>query len=438
MLSLRFDAVMAARIGAEGLSESDLDEGLAAARQAYEACGRPGFAALPAQRETATRVREFAARARRRFKSVVHIGIGGSALGAIAVCSALSDRFHNERARPRLYFLDNVDPEETASLFSLVKPRETLFHVVTKSGETTETLAGFLVALDRAKHSIKGKWRDHFVVTTDRDRGFLRRWAADERIASFEIPADVGGRFSALSPVGLLPAALAGIEPQELLDGAEAAQADHTLAVALAAIPWLLDTRRGKRIHVMMPYSRALRDLADWFRQLWAESLGKSAKVGPTPVLALGATDQHSQVQLYTEGPNDKLFLLVRAMSVRADAAIPAALKDPSCDFLHGRRMSEVIDAELRGTEAALAAAGRPVVTLQFPSISAWAVGAFLQSFMWATAIAGRLYGVDPYTQPGVEAGKKAAFALLGRPGYEASRAEIEKSLTGDARHQVR
>lgn len=429
MLTLRYDNVMAPRVDA-GLSDADLAEGLEMAKAAVQRVGQPGFTQVQDLRVVAKRVKAFAAK-RRKFKNVVQIGIGGSALGAIAIQSALSHRFHNEADEPRFYVLDNVDPEETAALFDVIDPKQTLFHVVTKSGETTETLAGFLIALDRVRKKVKRGWENHFVATTDPSKGFLRKWVGKE-IESFEVPPAIGGRFSVLTPVGLIPAALLGIDPVAMVDGAVAAQEKLELAGTIAALSWLVDGRRGKHIHVMMPYARALKDLADWWRQLWAESLGKNLATGPTPVVALGATDQHSQVQLYTEGPNDKFFMLLQVAKFRKDVKIPAVLKDPSVDFLHGRTIGEILEAERKGTEAALASAGRPVAVLSFDEVTPASIGAFFQTFEWATAIAGQLYGVNPFDQPGVEAGKKAAFALLDRPGYESQKADVlERIGTG-------
>jgi glucose-6-phosphate isomerase len=444
MLRLRFDNVFDTRVGPEGLSAYDYTDGLEKARDAVAAVGAPGFTKLAALREAAVKVKAFAARRRKRCRNFVQIGIGGSALGAIAIQTALRPRWNNESATPRLYCLDNVDPEETAELFDHLDPKETIFHIVTKSGETTETLAGFLIALDRVRRKLKTKWQDHFVVTTDAEKGFLRAWVDREKIASFAVPPDVGGRFSVLTPVGLVPAAFAGIDPLALLDGAAAAQRDLNIATKLALLPFLLDTRQKKRIHVMMPYARALKDLADWHRQIWAESLGKNLTlngqacvVGPTPVVALGATDQHSQVQLYTEGPNDKFFLLLQVAKFRADIKIPRALDEASLDFLPGRRVGEILEAERMGTEAALTAASRPNATLTLGEISPRSVGAFFQTFAWATAIAGRLYNVNAFDQPGVEAGKKAAFALLDRKGYESQKADVLKQLESDPRFTI-
>lgn len=451
MLTLRYQNAMAARVGSGGLTDRELSTALKAARPGWKRFlrgkGRPGFAALPYRENVLAKLESFARQVRGKFRNLVQIGIGGSSLGAAALTGALLDRFHNERFRPRLYFLDNVDPEETASLFERIDPEETLFHVVTKSGETTETVAGFLVALERLQRKVKRPGA-HLVVTTDRRKGFLRRFAAAEGLRTFEIPANVGGRFSVLSPVGLLPAAVAGIRIEDVAAGAILADElcsrrdlRENPAAMYAVISHLMDARHGRGIHVLMPYARALRDAADWYRQLWAESLGKKkgdGHVGPTPVVALGATDQHSQIQLFVEGPQDKLVTFVTLRTYRKEVVIPAVVRDPSADFLHGKGFGDLLIAEQRGTEAALVAAGRPSLTLELTQVSPRTLGAFFFFFEMATVFAGSLYGIDPFDQPGVEAGKRAAFALLGREGYRDRAAQVAGLLETDPKYVIR
>ena len=451
MLTLRYQNAMSSHAGRGGLTDRELTSALKTSRPVIRSVIRSrsklGFASLPYRESVFSRIEAFARRIRGRFRNFVQIGIGGSSLGAAALTGALLDRFHNERSRPRLYFLDNVDPEETASLFERIDPSETLFHVVTKSGDTTETIAGFLVALERLKRKVK-RPGSHLVVTTDRKKGFLRRFANTEDLRAFEIPANVGGRFSVLSPVGLLPAAVAGIRIEEVAAGAILADElcsrrdlRENPAAMYAVISHLMDARHGRRIHVMMPYARALKDAGDWFRQLWAESLGKKkgdGHVGPTPVVALGATDQHSQIQLFVEGPDDKLVTFVTLLSPRKDVFIPASVRDPAADFLHGKSFGDLIVAEQRGTEAALAAAQRPSMTLELAHASPRTLGAFFFFFEMATVFAGRLYGVDPFDQPGVEAGKRAAFALLGREGHRDRAAEVNRILATDPKYVIR
>lgn len=400
------------------LSDADLAQEVARTGETLRKLPKWGFTELPYTEEIAQNIQRYAASvpAPRHF---VQIGIGGSALGATALASALGS------GRPHYHVLDNVDPEETEAVLSKCDPAETIYHVVTKSGETTETLSTLMLAWERARAVLGADARQRFVATTGA-RGFLRTWATAERVTTFDVPEHVGGRFSVLCPVGLVPAAFLGIDVRGLLTGAvladEACRRSDPMrnpAYLLAAIPYLLDTKRGKRIHVMMPYAKALKDVADWWRQLWAESLGKKPTVGPTPVLAVGATDQHSQVQLYNEGPNDKWFLFLSVEKFRSDPVLPAVFPGQAATaYLEGKRMSDVLRAMKLGTEEALTANGRPNATLTLPEISARTIGGLLYMLEMSTAIAGTLYGVNAFDQPGVEAGKKAAFSRLGREGY--------------------
>lgn len=453
MIELDFTNVHADAVGSEhGLTDADLAEeasrsGAACARlQEARRAGKLPFLDLPYQDALVERVREETGEWRKRYRNFLLLGIGGSALGPIALHTALCHRFHNLVAAPRLFVCDNVDPDETAAVLDTIDMRETLVNVVTKSGETAETLASFLIALARLKDRVGAAWKDHLVFTTDPEKGLLRRFAREEGIRTYEIPPGVGGRFSIYTPVGLLPAAMVGIDPGRLLAGAAAvdracrgSDARTNPAWLAAAVNYLLDRKRGKRIVVMMPYAHALVDVADWFRQLWAESLGKAkdldgrdVAVGSTPVKALGATDQHSQVQLFNEGPNDKHVVFLEAASFEREVTIPPLGRaDESTDFLAGRGLGELLRAELAGTSVALTAAKRPNSVIRLDRVTPESVGALLYLFEVQTAIAGDLYHVNPYDQPGVEAGKKAAFALMGRRGYEAEAARIRSAAKG-------
>jgi glucose-6-phosphate isomerase len=279
----------------------------------------------------------------------------------------------------------------------------------------------------------------HLVFTTDPSRGALRELATRESIATLDVPPDVGGRFSVLSPVGLLPAALAGVDIGALIAGArraiERAESDDLLrnpAALYAALHWAADTDLAARIHVLMPYTDRLREFAEWYRQLWAESLGKrvnreerTVHVGPTPLAAVGATDQHSQVQLFMEGPFDKVITFVRVERFGEDVPIPTP--DPSSPplpadlaYLPGHSLGELLNAEYEATASALAEMGRMSCTLHLPELTAETVGEAIMFYQLATGYAGVWYGIDPFDQPGVELGKRLTYAAMGRPGYEA------------------
>jgi glucose-6-phosphate isomerase len=407
--------------------------------------GELGFYRLLDADDLADRIRSFADGPGQVFENVVVLGIGGSALGATALLHALRGtdwNLRSDEARdhfPRLFVLDNVDPSTVASLLDRIDIRRTLFNVISKSGTTAETMAQFLVMRERLQGVLDDPegYRRHLIFTTDPGRGVLRDIAERESIATLPIPADVGGRFSVLSAVGLLPAALVGIDVHGLLEGARAIDGrcdtdrlEQNPAGLFAVLQWLADTEASAPIHVMMPYSDRLYSVADWFRQLWAESLGKRLDrngrevfVGPTPVKALGATDQHSQVQLYMEGPFDKTVTFLAIGERDLDVPIPSLYDDiEALGYLGGSTLGQLLDAERRATAAALAGRGRMNMTITLPSLSAHAVGQLLMMLQIATVHAGALYDVDPLDQPGVELGKELTYGLMGRPGVEAAR----------------
>jgi glucose-6-phosphate isomerase len=373
------------------------------------------------------------ARAKRnKFNDVVVLGIGGSALGLTALKTALRPPYWNmlpPRLRggaPRLWVMDNVDPDEFYAMTELIDPHRTLFNVISKSGETAETMSQFLVALELVQECVGKKWRKHFVITTDAHRGILRPMADAEGIESFIVPEGVGGRFSVLSPVGLFPAALIGIDVKGLLAGAAAADkfcSSTAFAANLAAQGAAVQIglyRKGKVMTVMMPYSAALKDVADWFRQLWAESLGKARldgkQVGQTPIKALGVTDQHSQVQLYREGPNDKVFTILSVEDFGREVPLPSAPGNlRSLDYLASHTMAQLLKAEESATVWSLGLSMRPTTQICLPRVTPQAVGGLLQMLMVQTSVAGEMLGVNTYNQPGVEAGKEATRALMRR-----------------------
>jgi glucose-6-phosphate isomerase len=412
---------------------------------------------LPGRTELADRIRAAAEAKAGRHDDVVVLGIGGSALGTIALRTALLHPFHNQLPAekrgglPRLHVLDNVDPVPLAAFFDeMIDLERTLFILISKSGTTAETMAQYLTAVELIENCLGADAvKDHLVAITDREKGVLRPIANRRKLESWVIPDGVGGRFSVLSPVGLVPAALAGIDIHALLEGA--AEMDRRSrggdplrnpAALFAAIHYLADTRHDARISVMMPYASGLKDVADWYAQLWAESLGKAENragkavhVGQTPVKALGATDQHSQVQLYREGPFDKVTTFLRVEHPRSDLRIPELHPDePKLAYLGGHTFGELLEAERTGTELAMTDAERMNLTISLPEVSAHAVGQLLYALEMATAISGELYDIDAFNQPGVEAGKIATYALMGRSGYESQAKEIAARPPHDPR----
>ncbi|AQS60173.1 glucose-6-phosphate isomerase [Desulforamulus ferrireducens] len=377
-------------------------------------------------------------------EAFVVLGIGGSALGPLAVQTALNHLHYNElpgekRGGPRFYVLDNVDPERVAALFDIIDPAQTVFNVISKSGSTAETMAQFMIVYDLLRQRIGADYAKHIIATTDAVKGNLIKLAQEEGFSAFIIPAGVGGRYSELSPVGLLPAAVCGIDIKELLAGAAymerlCQQADvfRNPAYMLGVLQYLA-MRRGKNISVMMPYAEGLKYFADWYAQLWAESLGKRTNnqgeeifAGQTPVKALGTTDQHSQVQLYVEGPFDKVVTFLGVENYRQEVTIPRVCQDlPGIAFLGGHTLGELIKAEQFATEYALMKAQRLNFTITLPEINPFTVGQLIQLLEIQTAFVGELLDINAFDQPGVEEGKNATYALLGRPGYEAKKQEL-------------
>lgn len=444
--------------GADGISPAELDALEPKAHKLHEELvekrrsGKLPFFDLPYQ--DTEPVKDLAEELAGDFGEFVLLGIGGSALGPIALHNALNHPHYNllswkaRGGRPRMFFEDNVDPDRFAATMGMLDLNDTVFDVVTKSGGTAETMACFMVARGAVTDALGEKAvREHFVAVTDPEKGNLRKIVNDEGLRSLDVPPGVGGRFSVFTPVGLLPAAVSGIDIDELLAGA-AFMDERTRKEGLrenpaylaAAMQYLSDTKKGKRIAVMMPYSNALLSVADWFRQIWAESMGKRLDLagnvvhtGQTPVKALGATDQHSQVQLYVEGPNDKTFTFLRVGKFAHDRPIPKMYPDvDAVSYLGGASLAELINAEQTATETALIKAKRPCARITLPEINAFTVGQLLYMLEVMTAFSGGLYGINPFDQPGVEEGKRLTYAIMGRKGYEQKKGELEGMRKGD------
>ncbi|MFN0130972.1 MAG: glucose-6-phosphate isomerase [Phycisphaerales bacterium] len=471
MLTIDFANCLSDRVGSHGLDPSSLDPAGEAARAAAaltkrlastRGTGWERWRELPIGAMRKEHVESVGAVVRRcagKFDNMVVLGIGGSALGNIALQAALQPATYNlmpdgARPGPRVFVVDNVDPAHFGSVLRYCEScpgglKRTLFNVVSKSGETAETAAQFMVIRDLLKRHVGADYKANIVAVTDPKAGTMRKICDAEGFATLPVPEGVGGRFSVLSPVGLFSAAMAGIDINGLLDGAAAMDGpcskESLLANPAALIAHLLvelGTTKGKCNHVMMPYSNNLYLLADWFRQLWAESLGKEVDLrgdkvyaGFTPIKALGTTDQHSQVQLYREGPNDKVFCLMEvadfgsAKGLGGDMTIPTGLGVDAIKYLEGQSMTTLLNAEKRATEYALVESQRPNFTIKWPRIDAHHVGQFIYLWEVVTSYAGLMLNIDAYNQPAVETGKVATFGLMGRGGYEKHKAAVEKTL---------
>ena len=473
MLTLDYANCLAGRVGDHGLDPDTLAPGSQIAKAAASITDRLGATrgtgwerwrdlARGALRDKhVNTVRAVVERCRGKFDTMVVLGIGGSALGNIALQSSLNSPVYNLlpdklRPGPRMFVIDNVDPINFGSIIEFCGKsgglERTLFNVISKSGETAETASQFMVIRDLLKKAMGDAHKRNIVAITDPEKGTMRRICDENGYATLPVPEGVGGRFSVLSPVGLFSAAMCGIDIDALLDGAaemdgpcSRPELSRNPAAMLACLLVELGDRKGKTNHVLMPYANQLYLLADWFRQLWAESLGKTvesvngaANVGFTPIKALGTTDQHSQIQLYREGPNDKVIGILEVDRFHDDAdktmsnghvTIPKGLGVEALTYLEGRTMAELLSAEKRATEYALVESNRPNFTIRFPRIDARHVGQFIMLWEVVTAYAGQLLGVDAYDQPAVETGKQATFGLMGRKGYEEWQARVKESL---------
>jgi glucose-6-phosphate isomerase len=447
-ITLDFSNMVVERIGAVGIDPerlgADLGDRFRAAHEDVESSrssGEIGFLDLPHDAGGLGQVQDLVDRLESRFENLVIIGIGGSALGARTLRDALLGPLWNERSneqregRPRMYILDNVDADAVRDTVEHLDLSRTLFNVVSKSGSTAETTALYLVIEGLLIKEVGTETvGEHFVFTTDPENGALRSIAEAEGIESLPIPENVGGRFSVFSSVGLFPAALSGMDAAGLLAGA--ARADEYCrtpvlrenpAGLIAALLHRAHHESGASIHVMMPYSERLRSFSFWFQQLWAESLGKAhdrsgnvVHTGPTPLPAVGVTDQHAQVQLFIEGPRDKVVVFLALTESGRDVKIGThRTSTPSAGYLGGHTLGELMDAERRATAEALRRSGRANMTLEMESLDASTLGELFMLMSVATLYAGALYDVNPLDQPGVELGKQLTYGLMGREGYD-------------------
>ena len=402
-----------------------LDERVATAHERIERGRRnnePGYAALNLPETVDTTTIHDAVASFEDPTAILIVGIGGSALGAATLVDALGDD-----TAPSVYVLDNVDPASISRILESIPLSETVLNVVSRSGTTAETLSNFLVVRE-AMTKAGVDWTDRTIVTTGTD-GNLRQLAKSESLPVLSVPEEVPGRFSVLSTVGLVVAALKGIQISELITGAADAAAElsgslfETPAYAYGATTYALATR-GARTNVMMPYAENLETFAEWFAQLWAESLGKDNR-GQTPIRALGATDQHSQLQLYRAGPHNKVITLMRPRN-RPSCTIPSTDLD-GLSYLGGSDLGSLLDAEFEATEASLVDADIPTIRVEINAIDAQSLGALLYEFEVACICYGELASVPTFTQPAVEWGKRAARGLLGDDKFMEAAAVADK-----------
>ncbi len=363
-----------------------------------------------------------------KFKTCLVLGIGGSDLGARAAYQALKDKYTHKEL---VFAGANTDPDELHGILEKLDLKSTVVNIISKSGNTIEPMSAFLIVREHLIRVLgKAKFASHVVATTDKSTGALRGLADEEGYMTLPVPENIGGRFSVLTPVGLFPLAFAGIDVSRMLSGAKitrqaffADKAELDPIAQFALLQYLADTERRQNIHVLMPYAQALSGMSSWYRQIWAESLGKrhsldgeTVHVGPTPIAALGATDQHSQIQLYNEGPNNKTITFIEVEKFDHDLKVPTSIsKIERLAYVSGKTLQQIIHAERKATAEALANNKRPNGTIHLKTVDPASIGALFMFFEIATAVAGKLYGINTYDQPGVEAGKNAMEAILKR-----------------------
>ncbi len=378
-----------------------------------------GFLDLGNQPETLKIIEDFANRNKNKFSHFVILGIGGSMLGPKTIVEALA----TETQKSKVICLDNIDPYIINQVLTKIDLAKTLFLVQTKSGGTPETIAQYVFFKSKVQQQGLA-WQNHFVFVTDPKIGWLRQIANEENITTFEIPENVGGRFSVLTPVGLLISSLIDLDTAKMLDGAnQVAQNQLQDAFDVAVSSFLLN-QRGKTNLVIMPYNSRLKTFTEWCIQLISESTGKQFDLdgqevfaGLTPIPALGATDQHSQLQLFKEGPNDKQFIFIETVDYLVTLDIPSEEleSNKSLNYLVNQSFNSLIQAEFEGTRQSLTESLRPSITLTIDRTDESSLGALFMFFELYTAFLGEMLNINTFDQPGVERSKVLTKEILNR-----------------------
>jgi len=433
MLTLDFTNMMSEAIGSNGLNPDDINslkERLKIIHSDIVHRRLPELYFLELPEQDTWEINTLADRIRSTSDYFLLLGIGGSALGPRALLEALKS-FYNLKSSPKIFIYDNVDPATLTSILSIIDLKKTTVNVVTKSGSTVETMSSFLILMDALKKTHGDKFSKWIIATTDPEKGILRGIAEKEGIKTLPIHPHVVGRFSVLSPVGLLLASVAGINIKGILKGAK-----DMLMRCTEEDPWknpaymcgvlmYLMEQKGGGISVLVPYSDRLKAFSEWYCQLWAESLGKNG-MGQTPYPSTGVTDQHSQLQLWIEGPKDKVITFIRIEDYGDDIFI-SSQDIKALSYLNNHTLGELIRAEQEATELALVKAGVPSMTLNVPIIDGYYLGQLFLFFELVTTATGMLRGINPFDQPGVEEGKKLTYGIMGREGYKEKGHEVSE-----------
>ena len=398
-----------------------------------------------------TEIVETAKEIRENYENFVVVGMGGSSLGNQMLHYAFNGIYHNMQSHPKMYFLDNVDPKSTETLLNSLDLSKTMFNVITKSGSTAETIQNFLLITDFLKeHFLDPK--KHLIFTTDPEKGLLKKLSKEMGIKTFDIPPYVGGRYSVLSAVGLLSAAVENIDISVLLRGAELTRLRvlnsdpiNCMAMVLPAIQYLLFKNKGVNINAMFTYSDGLSYLGQWYRQLLSESIGKKYDrngkeiyTGITPLAVRGTSDQHSILQLFLEGPFDKLIIMVAPKDYKSELSVKGEfVNEESVEYLKGKKYSDLIKAEFDGTKAALKKNGRPFVSIELSEIREEEIGKLIYMLEYSVIMLGELLGVNPVDQPAVELGKQFTYGIMGRKGFESKEEEFERLISPESKYTI-
>ena len=456
MLSFDFNNLFEGRIGDKGITAEEFEAVLKMAPKMHEGIviDRPNrkWRELPyVSRELIEDIKATAGKIRENFESFIVVGIGGSALGAKALFTGLMHPRHNElpkekRNAPKFYVTDNVDPDGLNAVLDVIDIKKTAINVISKSGNTVETMSQFMMLAGKMQEAGIKDLKDRIVITTDVENGNLRKIVNEYGFKSYVVPAGVGGRFSVLSEVGLLPAAVLGLDIDALFKGASdmdklASDPDVFKNPAyMYALTHYAAMKKGMTISLMMPYSDRLYNLALWYVQLWAESLGKKfnkagkvVNVGQTPMAALGVTDQHSSVQLFTEGPYDKITTFIGVENNNTELEISDVdLNMFDAEYLKGQSFNKLFASERDATEYAFKKENRASLRIRMDKVSEYNIAAVMYMLEVAVSAVGQLLLIDAFDQPGVEAGKIATFAYMGRKGYEEKYRELTSPIESD------
>ncbi len=431
MIEFNFKYTLKSAIEENGLEESEIksfEREIVTARRSLNKLRRDGEVGFYDEISNIGMVNDIKSMAEKLFskdiKTLYVLGMGGSSLGAIFLKEAMSGMqegigFKNGSGI-NVIFSENIDPVFIKNNLDNIDINKTIFCFVTKSGDTIEVVAQFFIVKELLEKTVKD-YRENLIFITDKKSGFLRKYADENGIAVLDIAKNVGGRYSIITAGTLFPAYIYGLDIEKFLHGAltyrdnilNKGVFENNPVYVMAAVIFLFYTKKNRNILVPFVYSDYLREFSRWFRQLFAESLGKDL-ISPTPVPAVGATDQHSQLQLYMQGPQDKLIAFLCVKDMGSDFSVNSrGFKE--FDYLDGKRLSDILMNELKGVELALAINKRPSFRITIDKIDEYVMGELSFMCMEAVAVLGMLLKINPFDQPGVEKGKKFAYLLMGR-----------------------